>query len=108
MNEYAEKIIYGLLTIVGGIFAWAWNKNEKRHDGHDAEFRTVGQQIRIVEQESISRDTITRIENDWRDEVKLLRDERKDNHAENSKRLDKIDEKLDRMHAQWMGYLRQR
>lgn len=107
MSEYAEKMIYGLLSILCGMGLWLWNWNSRRHDGHDIIHKDIYQQIRGIEQASITRDTIIRIENDWRDEVKLLRDERKDNHKENSRRLDNLDAKLDSVLKQMIESSRQ-
>lgn len=101
MNELFEKLILALSGVLGTLMLIIYRSSERRHSENQERIDLLSEEIKDVKTNSATRDTIVRLEDDWRDELVLLRkeskEERRENHADNSKRLDKIEEALSKV-----------
>lgn len=101
MNDLSEKIIGSLLGALGLLVAIIWKSNDNKHEAANKKMDKISDQIHIIESDSVTRDTIIRLENDWRDEIASFksesRDERREYHRDNISRLDKIESVLSKV-----------
>lgn len=111
--DWLEKAFIWLLSLIGGLLAlilgfgryWV-HKNDIRHDSHSDKLSKMNERMTDFEANRVTRDTLIRIENDWRDEIRLLRDDRKSTHEDyklllselrksSENRLERIETKID-------------
>lgn len=104
--ELAWKIFAGLTAVIIGLVGLVYRHSEKRHDGHERKLARHDQMIRDLAADSVTRDTIIRIENDWKDDVALLRQEAKEKHLDNRAWQARIEGKLDEMNRLLVEYAR--
>ncbi len=94
MWETFKWVLDGLIVALIILIGMIWKNNNDKHAEAALDRDKLGTRIDAVENVIVTKDTIFRIENDWRDEIAALREERKENHRENTRRLDKIDETM--------------
>jgi hypothetical protein len=97
MEAWFKWVVGLLLAALGTLIGIVWKTNEDKHRDAAAARKELANDLRMVEAESVSRDTIINIQNDWKDEISLLREERRQNHEDNSRRFDRLEDKIDRL-----------
>jgi hypothetical protein len=73
MSDLMERIIGGFCALALGLIALIWKGNESKHKKAEDRMDVLYDRISNLEMDTVGRDTIVRLENEWRNEVRQLR-----------------------------------
>lgn len=95
MVDWVERVIAGFVAALGGVI-WYWVKIQDRRDENNAlKFTALNERLTDFELNHVTRTTIIQIESDWKDEINLLREERKEERLESRQALADIKRSID-------------
>lgn len=95
MIDWVERIIAGFVAALGGVI-WYWVKiQDKRDESNATRFNSFNERLTDFELSHVTRTTITEIEKEWKEEINLLREERKEERQESRQALADIKRSID-------------